>query len=250
MLGQSGRCRRLCQTPWLWLITGLMIVALLGVQQQAKAEDANDQLIKLLEAAQLRFDADFEQISYSKQGVRTQSGWLAIEKPGKLFLRIDTPNKQTVLADGQFVWHTRFDLEQVVQQSFDKVSPFFRILATQQPDKLLQNFSVEQPLPASCNKQLFSAALQKLQLAFDVSAVKNRDRGQCFLLIWLNDEADSVQFSHIYLYFLPHENTNNLVLTAMSFESQLSATSSIYLRNIRHSPQKKTLVCLCSTARF
>jgi len=65
--------------------------------------------------------AHFNQTSYvKKQPAKNASGHMALQRPGKFRWEITQPNRQIIIADGQYLWIYDVDLEQATRQSLNK----------------------------------------------------------------------------------------------------------------------------------
>jgi len=108
------------------------------------AEDAQ-QLLKQQLAQLTTFTANFSQQVIDGEGelLQTSNGTISLSQPNKLHWQVAPPNENTLIADGQTLWHVDPFVEQVVAMSQqDAVSNNPMILLTEPNSKHWQQFSV------------------------------------------------------------------------------------------------------------
>lgn len=65
--------------------------------------------------------ADFKQNIVSKKGpIKTSTGHMALQRPGKFRWEIVSPSHEIIIADGNYLWIYNADLEQATKQKLDK----------------------------------------------------------------------------------------------------------------------------------
>jgi outer membrane lipoprotein carrier protein len=97
-------------------LIGLTICFVFGVVR-ARADDPAGELIAILSDIQ-SLQGRFEQRQYDDTGalVQESSGRFRLLRPGYFAWEIETPDRQLVIADPQFVWHHDLDLETVTRR--------------------------------------------------------------------------------------------------------------------------------------
>lgn len=108
------------------------------------AEDAQ-QLLKQQLAQLKTFTANFSQQVVDAEGelLQTSSGKISLAQPNKLHWQVAPPNENTLIADGQTLWHVDPFVEQVVaMRQQDAVANNPMILLTEPDSEHWQQFSV------------------------------------------------------------------------------------------------------------
>ena len=97
-------------------LIGLTLCFVFGVVR-ARADDPTGELIALLSEIQ-SLQGRFEQRQYDDTGalVQASSGRFRLLRPGYFAWEIESPDRQLVIADPQFVWHHDLDLETVTRR--------------------------------------------------------------------------------------------------------------------------------------
>lgn len=99
-----------------WIFIGVVGLNILS----AFAATPSEQLAALLNGFQ-SMQANFTQATYDNMGRQLQktSGKMALQRPGKFLWQATAPTKQTVLADGNYVWVYDPDLAQATRKKMN-----------------------------------------------------------------------------------------------------------------------------------
>jgi outer membrane lipoprotein carrier protein len=115
---------------------------LILVLTPAIAADSFGQLNQFLSSFK-SMQADFQQKIIIKKNVeKISSGTMALERPGKFRWETTRPNRQVIIADGQYLWFYDVDLEQATQQNIKKDANSPAILLSGSMDALRERFKI------------------------------------------------------------------------------------------------------------
>lgn len=166
--------------------------------------------------------APFRQITQGKRN-SGQQGKLFVAKPNRVLLTIQSPQKQLLLADGRFVWHVRYALQQIVRRNLVDNHPAFSLLAHNNQRQALEQFFVREAKQHDCLDLL--TQLPKEQ----------ETQSACFVLqpeqATETEQMNNPQY--ILLYFVHQPSKGSKVATwqlqAMRFTTTIGSVTDVYL---------------------
>lgn len=185
-----------------WTLTVLLSSSISWANLPDKT--AQQQLLQLLSPIN-SFSAHFDQLIIDDSGQKLQniSGVLHGQKPDKVFWTVFEPAAQTIVTNGSQMWLYDPDLEQVIIQPYNKnpqSNPISLLLGN--PQQFFENFELLQ------QKNLADSVLQ-----FSLKPV-----------------ASNSLYSHLILDF------KNAILSAITFEDNLSQTTILSFNKFRLNP--------------
>lgn len=131
-----------------------------SVSYASPAQELADLLVK-----HSNMRADFVQtIKLGNSGVtQTTSGWMALSRPGKFHWEILKPIRQTIIADGKYLWVYDADLEQATRFKMDYKSNSPALLLTSSMEDLQKDFTITKE-ESTDNKIIFKLVPKSEQL--------------------------------------------------------------------------------------
>jgi len=123
-----------------YLLTPLLILMLCA---PALAGDARQSLDRFF-AEVTRFDARFEQVVINEQDdvLQVSEGRVQLQRPGRFRWDYETPFRQLIIADGQFLWTYDEELAQATAQPMEQVLAGAPIMLLSEPRPLEEDFDV------------------------------------------------------------------------------------------------------------
>jgi outer membrane lipoprotein carrier protein len=123
-----------------YLLTPLLALMLCA---PALAGDARQSLDRFF-AEVTRFDARFEQVVINEQDdvLQVSDGRVQLQRPGRFRWDYETPFRQLIIADGQFLWTYDEELAQATAQPMEQVLAGAPIMLLSEPRPLEEDFEV------------------------------------------------------------------------------------------------------------
>jgi outer membrane lipoprotein carrier protein len=122
----------------------LMPLLALVMITPAQADDARQQLDRFFNDVS-GFEARFEQLVINEQDevLQASEGKVQLQRPGRFRWDYETPYRQLIVADGQFLWTYDEDLAQATAQPMERVLAGAPIMLLSEPRPLDEDFQVE-----------------------------------------------------------------------------------------------------------
>jgi outer membrane lipoprotein carrier protein len=122
----------------------LMPLLVLLMITPAQADDARQQLDRFFNDVS-GFEARFEQLVINEQDevLQASEGKVQLQRPGRFRWDYETPYRQLIVADGQFLWTYDEDLAQATAQPMERVLAGAPIMLLSEPRPLDEDFLVE-----------------------------------------------------------------------------------------------------------
>lgn len=122
----------------------LMPLLVLLMTTPAQADDARQQLDRFFNEVS-GFEARFEQLVITEQDevLQASEGRVQLQRPGRFRWDYETPYRQLIVADGQFLWTYDEDLAQATAQPMERVLAGAPIMLLSEPRPLDEDFHVE-----------------------------------------------------------------------------------------------------------
>jgi outer membrane lipoprotein carrier protein len=124
-----------------YLLTPLLVLLMVT---PAQADDARQQLDRFFNEVS-GFEARFEQLVITEQDevLQASEGKVQLQRPGRFRWDYETPYRQLIVADGQFLWTYDEDLAQATAQPMERVLAGAPIMLLSEPRPLDEDFHVE-----------------------------------------------------------------------------------------------------------
>ncbi|WP_018231612.1 outer membrane lipoprotein chaperone LolA [Thioalkalivibrio thiocyanodenitrificans] len=124
-----------------YLMTSLLALILFT---PAMADDARQQLDRFFHDV-TGFEARFEQLVINEEDevLQKSEGTVQLQRPGRFRWDYETPYRQLIIADGQFLWTYDEDLAQATARPMEHVLAGAPIMLLSEPRPLDEDFEVE-----------------------------------------------------------------------------------------------------------